>query len=295
MQIFNGCATALVTPTTTSGINVSVLHQLIDYQINNCIDAIVILGTTGEPSTLSDNEKHTLINQSSEFINKRVPLIVGSGSNNTNTAVKDSIYAQQAGADALLVVTPYYNKCNDEGLYFHYKQISDAVSIPIIIYNVPKRTGVNISSACALKLSELDNIAAIKEASGDISQIALTAMLTRNKLQLISGDDLLTLPIYSLGGSGVISVASNVAPKLVSKLIAALKLNDIESILLLNDELIKLSQLLFNDINPIPVKCAMQLLGYDVGQVRLPLTSLSADNKEKLKSYINSLDKKDLL
>ncbi len=217
--LFIGCGTAIATPFCKSGVNFSEFKKLIEYQISEGIDAIIVCGTTGESSTMTTEEKKQAIKFAVEVANKRIPIIAGTGANNTASSIEMSQYAESVGADGLLLVTPYYNKCTQEGLIAHYKAIAESVSIPIIVYSVKSRTGMNIEPTTCLELSKISNIVGIKEASGDLSQVAKIANLCKDHLYIYSGNDDQTLPILSLGGVGVISVLSNIAPKSVSKMV----------------------------------------------------------------------------
>ena len=283
--IFEGCATALVTPFTQNGEKVDFLayQNLIDEQINAGIDALVVLGTTGEPSTMTQEECDDVVKFAINHINGRVPVIVGAGSNSTKQAINKCIRYEQLGADALLVVTPYYNKCTQSGLISHYTQIAKATSLPIILYNVPGRTGVNLLPKTILELSKLENIVAVKEASGNIEQISEIKRLCRDDIQVYSGDDGLTLPILAVGGIGVISVASNVVPKKMTQLCSTFFDGEITRSREIQFELNPLIKSLFLEVNPIPVKTALSMLGKMSGTLRLPLSDMQQDNIEKLK------------
>ena len=217
--LFKGCGTAIATPFTNDGVNFEELKRLIDFQINEKVDAIIVCGTTGESATMSLEEKKQTIKFVVDIVNKRIPVIAGTGSNNTNSAIELSKYAEYVGADGVLVVTPYYNKTTQEGLISHYKSIASNIKIPIILYNVPSRTGVNILPQTCLKLSEIENIVAIKEASGDISQVSKIASLCGQNLNIYSGNDDQIVPVLSLGGIGVISVLSNIEPNFTHELV----------------------------------------------------------------------------
>ena len=283
--IFKGCATALVTPFTQNGEKVDFLayQNLIDEQINAGIDALVVLGTTGEPSTMTQEECDDVVKFAINHINGRVPVIVGAGSNSTKQAIDKCIRYEQLGADALLVVTPYYNKCTQSGLISHYTQIAKATSLPIILYNVPGRTGVNLLPKTILELSKLENIVAVKEASGNIEQISEIKRLCRDDIQVYSGDDGLTLPILAVGGIGVISVASNVVPKKMTQLCSTFFDGEITRSREIQFELNPLIKSLFLEVNPIPVKTALSMLGKMAGTLRLPLSEMQQENIEKLK------------
>ena len=288
-NIFIGCGTALVTPFTQDGIDFVTLKKLIDFQIQQGTDALIILGTTGESSTMTLEEKKQVAKFAIDNVHKQIPVIIGAGGNNTKSVIEFSKYAEEIGADGLLLVTPYYNKCTQEGLYqyynkttqngliMHYTEIAKNTSLPIILYNVPSRTGLNIEPKTCLKLSKIPNIVAIKEASGNISQIAKIASLCGDNLHIYSGNDDQTLPILSLGGIGVISVLSNIAPKFVHNMVfdylsgnyTLAKDSQIKSISLIDS--------LFCETNPIPVKSALSMMDYDSMRVRLPLVTMSLE------------------
>ncbi len=284
--IFEGCGTAIATPFTKDGINFTEFERLLEDQIKNKIDAIIICGTTGESSTMSKDEKKELIKFAIEKINKRTKAIIGTGSNNTKEAVEMSKYAEQVGADGLLVVTPYYNKTTQKGLIEHYKTIASSVKIPIIMYSVPSRTGVNIEPNTCLELSKIENIVAIKEASGDLSQVAKIASLCKGNLCIYSGNDDQILPVLSLGGKGVISVLSNIMPEYTHDIVKKYLEGETAKATKMQLEVIELINSLFSEVNPIPVKYALNLMGYDFGTPRLPLVELSDINKEKIKELM---------
>ena len=279
---FNGSATALITPFNETGVNYEVLGELIEHQIQGGTDAIVLLGTTGEPSTMSFEEEHVLMDYAVKKIAGRTKVIFGCGSNNTPDAVMTAKAAEKFGADGLLAVTPYYNKCTQNGLVAYYKAICEAVSIPVIAYNVPGRTGVEIQPATMAKIAEIPNIAGIKDAGGNMSKTMETFRLIREKCDLYSGEDALNLPILACGGAGVISVLSNVVPADVKKLCDLVKEGTMSEAIALNDKLLPLANACFIEVNPIPVKAAMGLLGYNVGTPRAPLTEIEEANKAKL-------------
>ena len=283
--LFTGSAIAIITPFDAENkINFKKLGEIIDYQIENGTDGIVICGTTGEGSTL-DHEEHTeAIRYTVEHTAGRVPVIAGTGSNDTNYAVKLSNEAEKAGVDGLLMVTPYYNKTSQEGLIRHYSYIAERVSTPIILYNVPSRTGVNILPETYRELSKLDRIVATKEASGDISQIAATIALCGDDLTVYSGNDDQVTAIMSLGGKGVISVLSHVAPRVAHDMAASFLAGDPARSAKLQLEWFDLCKALFCDVNPIPVKEAMNLMGWDVGECRLPLTATTSAKRETLRT-----------
>ena len=279
---FKGSATALITPFDENGVNYEVLGQLVEYQIENGTDAIVFLGTTGEPSTMSFEEEHILMDYVVKKVNHRAKVIIGCGSNNTADAVMTAKAAERFGADGLLAVTPYYNKCTQNGLVAYYKAICEAVSIPVIAYNVPGRTGVEIQPATMAKIAEIPNIAGIKDAGGNMSKTMETFRLVREKCDVYSGEDALNFPILACGGAGVISVLSNIVPADVKKMYNLIKSGDIQGAIELNDALLPLANACFVEVNPIPVKAAMNLLGFNAGTPRAPLTEIEEANKAKL-------------
>ncbi len=285
MAIFEGAGVAIVTPMNEDGsVNFDEFGRIIDDQIAAYTDAIIVCGTTGESSTMDDEEHIATIKYCVDRVNHRVPVIAGTGSNCTREAVNLSKKADEVGADALLCVTPYYNKATQEGLYQYYKAVSDAVNIPIIMYNVPSRTSTNILPETAVRIGkEVENVVAIKEASGNISQVAKLASMADGCLDIYSGNDDQVLPILSLGGKGVISVWSNVAPGKVHDMVEAYMNGDREKATKLQLEAIDLIGALFCEVNPIPVKAAMNMLGYKAGPVRAPLTEMTDAGKERLK------------
>ena len=282
-MIFCGSAVALVTPFYANGeVNYLELKKLIEFQISSGTKAIVILGTTGESATILPEERTKIIKFCVGQISKRVPLIVGTGSNSTKKAIEQTKEAEQLGADAVLIVSPYYNKTSQEGIVLHYKMIAKKTRIPIIIYNVPSRTGLNILPETVLKLSKIKRIVAIKDAGGNISQsMKMLSILPRN-FAVYSGDDLLTFPLLCLGAKGVISVTANAYPTLVSTMCESVLEKNYENGLRIHNYLHKINSDLFLDVNPICIKFYLSLLGINVGETRLPLTSLSKENKLKL-------------
>ena len=280
--IFTGAATALITPTTPAGVDYEALGRLIDWQIEKGIDALVIAGSTGEGKTLTIAEHKEVLRYSAERIAGRVPMIAGTGSNETSVSISMSQYACQVGADGLLVVTPYYIKATQNGLIKMYNMIADAVTKPIVLYNVPSRTGVNIEPETYARLAEHENIAAIKEASSDISKIATTAALTAGKLDLYSGNDDQTLPILSLGGKGVISVLSNLLPAETSRMCRLYLEGDTAAATAMQLHYLPLIHALFSEVNPIPAKAAMSAMGFCENFLRMPLTPMEDAHKEKL-------------
>ncbi len=285
MAIFKGAGVAIVTPFTEDDrVDFDELGRMIDYQIENGTDAIIICGTTGESSTLTHEEHDACIRYAVKHTAGRVPVIAGTGSNSTAEAIRLSTHAQESGADALLLVTPYYNKATQAGLIQHYTKIAQSVSLPIILYNVPSRTGVNILPETAVALAKnVKNIVAIKEASGNIAQIARLAALADGCIDIYSGNDNEIVPILSLGGVGVISVLSNVAPKLTHDIVQNYLDGDVETSRKLQLESVNLIDALFCEVNPIPVKTALNMQGWNAGGLRLPLSEMSESNKERLR------------
>lgn len=283
--LFRGLCTALVTPFIGEQINYPMLEVLIRRQIQAGVQAIVLAGTTGESPTLSDEEKLELFRQGVRMADGECKIIAGTGSNNTAHAVELSQKAETLGVDGLLVVTPYYNKATPAGLIKHYREIADSVSIPMIAYNVPSRTGVNISCDVCKELAKIPNIAGIKEASGDLSKILRIMAENGKSLPVWSGNDDQTIPIMSIGGQGVISVVSNVAPLHMNAMVTAAINGDYDLAGLLQRKLQPLCSLMFCQVNPIPVKAAMKAIGYDVGSCRMPLDGLTAENQSKVEAY----------
>lgn len=284
MAIFTGAGVAIITPFHADGsINYNKLEELIDFHCNNGTDSIIICGTTGESATLSEEEHVECIKKAVEFTRGRIPVVAGTGSNSTQTAIELSVAAVEAGVDGLLVVTPYYNKATQQGLIGHYTAIAKEAKAPIIMYSVASRTGCNIEPATAATLvKNVDNIVGIKEASGNISQIAKIMNLTDGKIDLYSGNDDQIVPILSLGGLGVISVLSNVAPKETHDICAKWFAGDVKGSAQLQLKALPLVDALFSEVNPISVKKAVSLMGHDVGGLRMPLTELTKANEEKL-------------
>ena len=284
MSIFTGAGVAIVTPMKENGEgNFEKLGEILEEQIAGQTDAIIICGTTGESSTLTHEEHLDAIKYTIDKVNKRIPVIAGTGSNCTQTAIYLSQEAEKYGADGLLLVTPYYNKATQKGLIEHYTAIANSVKLPIILYNVASRTGCNIEPKTAAYLAEhVENIVAIKEASGNISQVAEIAALTQGKMDIYSGNDDQIVPLLSLGGIGVISVLANVAPKETHDICAKFFEGDIEGSAKLQLKAIPLIDRLFCEVNPIPVKRAMKLMGMDCGPLRMPLTELTAEHEQSL-------------
>ncbi len=285
---FKGSGTAIITPFDENGVNYEVFGQLIENQIAGGTDAIVFLGTTGEPSTMSFEEEHILMDYAVKKVAGRAKVIFGCGSNNTADAVMTAKKAERYGADGLLAVTPYYNKCTQNGLVAYYKAICEAVKIPVIAYNVPGRTGVEIQPATMAKIAEIPNIAGIKDAGGNMSKTMETLRLCRDKCDVYSGEDALNFPILAVGGVGVISVLSNIVPDKVKELCTLVEQNKLAEAAVLNDKLLPLANACFIEVNPIPVKAAVGLLGYATGTPRAPLTEIEPQNKEKLISAMKA-------
>ena len=284
--IFKGAATALITPFKDGKIDYNALGNLIERQINFGIDALVICGTTGENATLSDDEHRAMLEFSFEKADGSVPMIAGTGSNNTSHAIETSRFAAALGYDGLLVVTPYYNKASDDGLVAHFERIADAARAPIILYNVPSRTGCSMSLNVYQRLSKHENIIAVKEASGNVSSVAHLIAECGDGLDVYSGDDALTLPILSLGGAGVISVASNLIPTQISELCRRFFDGDTIGARKLHQKYLKLFDSMFCDVNPIPVKTALSLMGHCFDELRLPLCQMREDNKIALQKTL---------
>lgn len=285
MAIFKGAGVAIVTPFTSDNqVDYDKLGELIDFQVENGTDCIVICGTTGESSTLTHEEHIECIRYAVKKTAKRIPVVAGTGSNCTETAVYLSQEAEKAGADGLLLVTPYYNKATQKGLVKHFTTIAQSVKLPVILYNVPSRTGCNILPETAVELARnVENIVAIKEASGNISQIVKLASLTDGALDIYSGNDDQIVPILSLGGIGVISVLSNIVPRQTHDIVAEYLAGNTAESAKLQLKAIPLANALFSEVNPIPVKAALNLMGFEVGGLRAPLTEMEPQNQEKLK------------
>ena len=280
--IFKGMATAMVTPMTQEGVDYEALGRFIDFQLASGINALVAVGTTGESATLTPEERKKVISFTIDRVAGRVPVIAGTGTNNTLHAIDYSVSAAQAGADALLVVTPYYNKATQNGLIAHFTAIADKVDKPIILYNVPSRTGCNLLPATVEKLAEHPNIAAIKEASGNMSQVVELFARCGDKIDVYSGEDGLTVPMLAMGGMGTISVLSNVIPKGAVEMTDAFFAGDLRKAAALQCRYLDLINLLFCEVNPIPAKAAVSAMGYGKEFIRLPLTPMEAGNRAKL-------------
>ncbi len=285
MAIFKGAGVAIVTPMKENGdVNFDKLGEILEEQIAEGTDAVIICGTTGESSTLSHEEHMETIRYTIDKVNKRIPVVAGTGSNCTETAIMMSQEAERMGADGLLLVSPYYNKATQKGLIAHYTAIANSVKLPIILYNIAGRTGINIEPKTLLYLAEnVENIVAVKEASGNISQIADIAALTKGKLDIYSGNDDQITPIMALGGIGVISVLSNIAPRYTHDLVMSYLEGDVQKSCEMQLKALPLVRALFSEVNPIPVKAAMNLMGKEVGPLRMPLTEMEEEHKEALK------------
>lgn len=290
MSIFKGAGVAIVTPMKADGaVNYEKFAQLIEFQIQNGTDAIIVCGTTGEASTLTHEEHLNVIKYCVEVTKGRIPVIAGTGSNCTETAIYLSKEAEKHGADGLLVVTPYYNKATQKGLFAHFKAIADSVKLPVILYNVPGRTGCNITPETAVGLcTQVENIVGIKEASGNISQVAKLAALAQGQVDIYSGNDDQIVPILSLGGKGVISVLSNVAPKETHDICAKYFEGDVQGSCALQLRAMELCDALFCEVNPIPVKKALNLMGMEAGGLRRPLTEMEEGNTAKLEQAMKN-------
>ncbi|KPI52538.1 4-hydroxy-tetrahydrodipicolinate synthase [Clostridioides difficile] len=288
-MLFKGSAVALVTPfTEDNNVNFEKLGELIEYHIENDTDALVVCGTTGEATTMSESEIFAVIKYTVEKVNKRIPVIAGTGSNNTMLSVHMSQEAEKLGVDGLLIITPYYNKTNEKGLKLHFETIANSVKLPIILYNVPGRTKVNIKPSVVAELAKIDNIVAVKEASGDLAQVAEIAKLVPKDFAIYSGNDDTILPLLSLGGSGVISVLANICPKETHNLVAKFFEGDIEGSKKLQLDMDALIAALFIEVNPVPVKTAMNILGFNVGDLRLPLAEMEESNLNVLKQELTN-------
>ena len=281
-EIFRGAGVAIITPFTETGVNYNELGRIIEDQVAGGTDAIVITGTTGESATMTDAEHREAIRYTVEKVGGRIPVVAGTGSNETSYAIELSQYAEKVGADALLLVTPYYNKCTQNGLVAHYTKIADSVGIPAILYNVPSRTGVGIKTETYAKLSQHPRIVGVKEASGDLSAILRLRAATDDDFAVYSGNDDQIVPILSLGGSGVISVLSNVAPRAAHDICQHYFDGDVRTATKMQIDYTDLIDALFCEVNPIPVKTAMRRLGYDAGPLRMPLSEMEPAHAAQL-------------
>lgn len=284
--LFTGSAVAIVTPFTDSGVDYQALAELIEFQIKGGSDAIVVCGTTGEASTMPDEEHIAVIKFAVEQINKRVPVIAGTGSNDTRHAIELSQAAEAVGADALLSVTPYYNKAMQKGLYEHFKVIANNVKVPIVLYNVPSRTNLNLNPDTIKALSEIDNIVAVKECN--LGQVGDIVNNCRSDFAVYSGDDNMVLPVLSLGGKGVISVMANIIPRDTHEMVAKFFEGDINGSIKLQLQTLNLIKAIFSEVNPIPIKAAVNLLGFKAGQCRMPLTEIGEQNLEVLRAEMKA-------
>ena len=287
--IFQGVATAIVTPMTENGIDYDALGRFIEFQINAKVDAIVVMGTTGENATIEPEDQKEVIRFTVEKVNKRVPVIAGTGTNDTAHVLKNTKNACEVGADAVLVVTPYYNKATQKGLIQHFTLVADTSTVPVILYNVPGRTGCNLLPETVAALAEHPNIVGIKEASGNITQMMKIHQLCGDKIDIYSGEDGLIVPMMAMGAKGVISVLSNVVPEKVSLMANSVLFGDIETAMRVQYEMLPLIDLLFCEVNPIPAKAAVSALGFGENYLRLPLTPMEEANKEKLYKEMRKL------
>lgn len=290
--LFTGCGTAISTPFDNNGVNLTEFERLVEFQINNGADALIVCGTTGEASTMTSEEKDLVISCAVKTSGGRIPIIAGTGGNNTSQVIQNSKKAEALGVDGLLIVTPYYNKCTQTGLVEHYTTIAKNTSLPIILYNVPSRTGVNILPKTCYELSKINNIVAIKEASGNLSQVAEIAHLCGNNLHIYSGNDDQVLPVLSLGGLGVISVLSNIKPKYTHDMVQKFLGGNINESIKLQLDALPLINALFCEVNPIPVKAALNYIGFNFGIPRLPLTKMSEEKEKLLIKEIEKLNSK---
>ena len=284
--MLKGTSTALITPFTNDKIDFDDLEKLLKYQLDGGVNSLVVLGTTGEPCTMSREEKISVVRFVVDFVKGKLPIIVGAGANSTYETIENAKLFTDLGADGFLMVTPYYNKCTQAGLVAHFTKVAEKISLPIILYNVPSRTGVNMSPETFSTLADIDNIVAVKEASGNMEQIEECLRLSKGKADVISGDDSLTVPIMAMGGSGVISVASNILPRFVSHMTASVLNGDIKNAVNMQLKLLPLVKALFSEVNPIPVKKASELLGLSSGEIRLPLTKMTEKNAVVLEQIL---------
>jgi 4-hydroxy-tetrahydrodipicolinate synthase len=285
-RVFTGSGVAITTPFSENGVDFEKLGELIEFQISEGTDALIICGTTGEASTMPDEEHMSVIKFAVEKVNKRIPVIAGAGSNDTRHAIKLSQYAEEVGSDAILSVTPYYNKTTQKGLYEHFKAIAKSISIPIILYNVPSRTNLNINPETMQALCEFENIAAVKECN--FHQVGDVINLCGPDFTVYSGEDSMVVPLLSLGGKGVISVMANIIPRFTRDMVHKYLEGDIESSRKMQLAVLPLIKALFSEVNPIPVKTAMNLMGMNVGKCRMPLVDMSDKNLELLKSELRN-------
>ena len=287
MSLFTGSCVAMATPFSQEGINLEALGKTIAFQMEQGTDALLVCGTTGEPATMSREEKASVIRYTVEKTAKRLPVLAGVGGNHTAEVVRASMEAEKLGADAVLAVTPYYNKTNARGLIAHYREINDAVHIPIIIYNVPGRTGMNVSPTALKELSRLPHIIGIKEASGNIAQVLEMRRLCGESVDIYSGNDNMVVPLLAAGGKGVVSVVANVAPRDTHQMVAEFLAGHVKESLDLQLKLLPLIDALFCEVNPIPVKTAINLMGFDMGPLRLPLADMAENHLSLLKQQMH--------
>jgi 4-hydroxy-tetrahydrodipicolinate synthase len=283
MSIFEGAGVAIVTPFTNGEVDYNTLGSLLEYHVKAGTSAIIICGTTGEASTMSEAERKEAIKFTVDTIAGRIPVIAGTGSNSTQSSIDMSVYAEEAGADGVLVVTPYYNKTTQSGMVAHFNAIANSITIPVILYNVPGRTGLNLLPSTVKILSETPNIVAVKEASGDISQVAEIARLCDDDFAMYSGNDDMIIPLLSLGGKGVISVVANILPTETNDMVMKYLAGNVNEARDMQLRMNGLVNALFIETNPIPIKTAMNILGMNAGQLRLPLTEMESQNVEILK------------
>ena len=288
--IFKGCGTAIITPFTEDGVNFDEFGKLLEDQIKNHVDAIIVCGTTGEASTMTLEEKKATIKYAIDKVAKRIPVIAGTGGNCTKSVVEMTKYAESVGADAALIVTPYYNKTTQDGLVAHYSEIAKNTKLPIILYSVPGRTGVNILPSTCLELSKIENIVAIKEASGNLSQIAEIKSLCGDELNIYSGNDDQITPILSVGGIGVISVLSNVMPEYTHNIVDYFLSGKTKEAIEMQIKAIPLIKALFCEVNPIPVKAALNMIGWNMGKPRLPLIPLSEKGTTQMERALKDMN-----
>lgn len=286
--IFKGCGTAIVTPFNENGVDFEEFKKLIEFQIENKVDSIIVCGTTGESSTMTLDERKETIKFAVKTVNGRIPIVAGTGGNCTSQVIEFTKWAESAGVDGALIVTPYYNKTTQDGLVAHYSAIAKETNLPIILYSVPGRTGVNITPETCKKLSEIENIVAIKEASGNLSQVAEIANLCGNNLNIYSGNDDQITPVLSVGGIGVISVLSNIAPEYTHNIVENFLNGNIKEAICAQINAVPLVNALFCEVNPIPIKAALNMVGYNVGTPRLPLIEMSNKGKERLKKELST-------
>jgi 4-hydroxy-tetrahydrodipicolinate synthase len=284
--MFSGSMTALVTPFRDGEFDEKAYRELIDWQIASGTDALIPCGTTGESATLSHEEHDRVVEVCVDAVGGRVPVIAGAGSNSTAEALRLTRHAKEAGADGALLITPYYNKPTQEGLYRHYSHIAGKVDIPIVMYNVPSRTGTNLLPETVARLAEIPSIVAVKEATADLYQVSKIVQLCGDRVAVISGDDFTVLPLLAVGGKGVISVVSNVAPADMAALVDSFFAGDLEKARMMHDKLTPLTEAMFFETNPIPVKAALEMMGKIKFEVRLPLTAMSAENRDRLEKVL---------